>query len=63
MKITIKFPHTHAGETYPAGTILELDDKTARWLCDQKIDNQPCAVPYTGDDSAANQAAAKTSAA
>lgn len=53
-KITVKFPHTHEGVSYPAGSILELPEKTADWLCSQKIEDQPCAVPYTGNSQPIN---------
>ncbi len=44
MKVTVKFPHTHAGQEYPAGSTIDLPDVNARWLLAQKIDDQPCAV-------------------
>lgn len=30
-------PHTHAGVRYPAGHVLDVDARTARWLLDQRI--------------------------
>ncbi len=55
-KVTIKFP-LKLGETdFPAGSIILLPVKRAEWLCAQRIDEQPCAVPYTGEDPAANEA-------
>jgi hypothetical protein len=30
-------PHTHAGVSYPAGHVLDVDAHTARWLLDQGI--------------------------
>lgn len=30
-------PHTHAGVRYPAGHVLDVDARTARWLLDQGI--------------------------
>lgn len=56
MKVTVKFEHTHHGVTYPAGTVLELSDEQGRWLCNQKLENKPCAEPYAGDQPAANPA-------
>lgn len=32
MKIELLKPHTHAGQDYPAGSIIELDLTAARWL-------------------------------
>ena len=30
-------PHTHAGVRYPAGHVLDVATRTARWLLDQGI--------------------------
>ncbi len=53
-KVIVKFSHTHAGKNYAAGSILELPAGTADWLLEQRIDDQPCAVLYTGKDRAVN---------
>lgn len=54
-KLTIKFPHTHEGTQFPAGSVIELPKEQADWLLAQRIDDQPCAVPYTGSQPAANK--------
>ena len=38
-------PHTHAGVRYPAGHVLDVDARTARWLLDQGIAIAPPAEP------------------
>ena len=53
-KLTIKFPLTIGKTEYPAGSIIQLPEKKADWLCAQKIDGQPCAVLFTGNAPAAN---------
>ena len=53
-KVTVKFPHSHEGKKYEAGSVLELSTTQAEWLCNQKIDGQPCAVPYEGSAVPAN---------
>ena len=36
-KLKLKVTHTHAGVAYPAGHVIEVDDRTARWLTDHEI--------------------------
>lgn len=35
--IRLNVTHTHAGIAYPAGTVIDVDDYTGRWLIDHQI--------------------------
>jgi hypothetical protein len=35
--IRLNVTHTHAGIAYPAGTVIDVDDYTSRWLIDHQI--------------------------
>ena len=35
--IRLNVTHTHAGIAYPAGTVINVDDYTGRWLIDHQI--------------------------
>jgi hypothetical protein len=41
MKIKLAKEHTHAGATYPAGAVLDLDGETVEWLRAQKVVEAP----------------------
>lgn len=36
-KVELLKEHEHAGQKQPAGTVLELDADTARWLVEQGV--------------------------
>jgi hypothetical protein len=50
-KVKLKVTHTHAGVAYPAGHILDVDERAARWLVGQGI-----AVPADGELAPAPEA-------
>ncbi len=37
VKITLDKPHIDSGVEHPAGSVLETDSLTARWLVDNKV--------------------------
>ncbi len=37
MTVELIQPHTHAGQDYPPGAMLELDEATARWLIERGV--------------------------
>lgn len=51
--LTLIAPHEHAGQPYPAGATLEVDDATAAWLIAAGVVT-PAGIPdadITSDDS------------
>ena len=58
-KLKLKVTHTHAGVAYPAGHVIAVDDRTARWLTDHEI-GEPASHP---DGASASFAAADRSRA
>lgn len=45
MQVTLKKPHTHAGEEKPVGTTLTLDDDLGQWLVDLDVAEQALITP------------------
>lgn len=79
MKVTLKYPHTHAGVAYPAGAEVDVDVVEALWLKGEdcihaewdalktelkKLASRDNPTPYADELAAAQtKAAAKTAAA
>jgi len=68
MKVTLKYPHTHAGVAYPAGAEVDVDVVEALWLKGEdlihaewdalkaeakKLANRDNPTPYAGEIAAA----------
>ena len=50
-KLKLKVTHTHAGVAYPAGHVIEVDDRTARWLTDHEIGEPASHRPEPAPDA------------
>lgn len=44
-QVRLKVAHTHDGKPYPAGHVIEVDDRTARWLAEHDIATPANAAP------------------
>ena len=45
MQVTLKKPHTHAGEQKQPGDLIEVDAGTAQWLADLGVIERPAPLP------------------
>lgn len=78
MKVTLKYPHTHAGVAYPAGAEVDVDVVEALWLKGEdlihaewdalkaevkKLASRDNPTPYAGEIAAAQAKADATATA
>lgn len=52
MQVTLKKPHTHAGEDFAPGSTIEVSEPEAQWLADQGVIDQPKAVKADSKEKA-----------